>query len=157
MHAGKELHLTPLEAAELNGNGIVTGLNIIGGLRVWGDQTTVYPGNTDIKDASIPVRRMFNWIGNTLILTCWQYVSTPLRRRLIETVQDTFNCWLNGLTGKEYILGGRVTFEADENPTTDLLAGKVTWHVYVTPPQAAKELVFTIEYDPDYLSTLFGE
>lgn len=157
VHAGKALHLTPLEAAELNGNGIVTGLNIIGGLRVWGDQTAVYPGNTDIKDASIPVRRMFNWIGNTLILTCWQYVSTPLRRRLIETVQDTFNCWLNGLAGKEYILGGRVTFEADENPTTDLMDGKVTWHVYVTPPQAARELTFTLEYDPGYLSTLFGE
>jgi len=37
------------------------------------------------------------------------------------------------------------------------MQGKVTWHVYVTPPQAAKELTFTLEYDPSYFSTLFAE
>lgn len=42
-HAGQALHLTPMEAAYLNGNGIVTGLNMIGGLMAWGDQTTAYP------------------------------------------------------------------------------------------------------------------
>ena len=156
VHAGREIHLTALEAADLNGSGIVTGLNMIGGLRIWGDQTACFPGITDVKDASIPIRRMFNWIGNSLILSSWQFVSNPLRRRLIETVQDTFNCWLNGLVGKEYILGGRVTFEQGENPTTDLMQGKVTWHVYVTPPQAAKELTFLLEYDPSYFSTLFA-
>lgn len=155
-HAGKALHFSSAEAAYLNGNGIVTGLNMIGGLRCWGDQLACYPGKTDVKDSSIPIRRMFDWIGNTLILTCWQYVSTPLRRRLIETVQDTFNIWLNGLTAKEYILGGRVAFEQADNSTTDLMDGKVTWHVYVTPPQAARELTFTLEYDPSYLETLFG-
>ncbi len=156
VHAGRELNLTPTEATYLNANGIVTGLNMVGGLMAWGNQTSAYPGVTDVKDSSIPIRRMFNWIGNTLVLTCWQYVSTPLRRRLIETVQDTFNVWLNGLTGREIILGGRVTFELDDNPTSDLMAGKVRWHVYVTPPQAARELIFILEYDPDYLNTLFG-
>lgn len=155
-HAGKELHLTASEAAYLNGQGIVTGLNMIGGLKCWGDQTTAYPGNTDVKDSSIPIRRMFDWIGNTLVKTCWQFVSAPARRRLVETVQDTFNIWLNGLTAKEYILGGRVEFLRKENSTLDLMDGKLTWHVYVTPPQAARELNFTLEYDPAYLETLFG-
>jgi phage tail sheath protein FI len=156
VHAGAELFLTPLEAAYLNGNGIVTGLNMIGGLRGWGDQTAVYPGNTDPKDSSIPIRRMFNWIGNTLIKTCWQFASAPVRRRMIETVQDTFNLWLNGLAAKEYILGGRVTFERADNPTLDLMDGKVRWHVYVTPPSAGRELTFILEYDPAYLETLFS-
>lgn len=156
VHAGNELHLTPAEAAYLNGNGIVTGLNMVGGLVAWGDQTAGYPGVTDVKDTSIPIRRMFNWVGNTLVLTCWQYVSNPLRRRMIETVQDTFNVWLNGLVGREFLLGGRVTFEEVDNPTTDLMAGKVRWHVYLTPPQAARELIFILEYDPAYLSTLYG-
>lgn len=155
VHNGNEVFLTPVEAAYLNGNGVVTALNMIGGLKCWGDQTCCYPGVTDVKDSSLPIRRMFNWLANTLVLTSWQYVSTPLRRRLVETVQDTFNCWLLGLTAKECILGGRVTFESADNSTTDLMDGKVTWHVYVTPPQAARELTFTLEYDPDYLSTLF--
>lgn len=155
-HAGRELHLTPTEAAYLNGNGIVTGLNMVGGLVAWGDQTTAYPGITDVKDSSIPIRRMFSWVGNTLVLTCWQYVSNPLRRRMIETVQDTFNVWLNGLTGREFLLGGRVTFEEVDNPSGDLMGGKVRWHVYLTPPQAGRELMFILEYDPAYLSTLYG-
>lgn len=157
VHNGAELALTPVEAANLNGNGIITGLNMIGGLVVWGDQTACYPGVTDVKDASLPVRRMFNWIGNTLVLTAWQRVSNPLRRRLIASVTDTFNLWLNGLAAREYILGGRVTFESKDNSTLDLMGGKVRFHVYVTPPTAAREIVFTLEYDPSYLSTLFAD
>lgn len=157
VHNGAELALTPVEAANLNGNGIITGINMIGGLVVWGDQTACYPGVTDVKDASLPVRRMFNWIGNTLVLTAWQKVSNPLRRRLISSVTDTFNLWLNGLAAREYILGGRVTFEAKDNSTLDLMGGKVRFHVYVTPPTAAREILFTLEYDPSYLETLFSD
>lgn len=156
VHHGEELHLTPAEAAYLNSQGIVTGLNMIGGLRCWGDQTTACPGVTDPKEASIPIRRMFTWIGNTLILTCWQYVSSPIRKRMLETVQDTVNYFLNGLVGRGYLLGGRCDFEQADNPTQDLLDGKVRWHLYIAPPQAGRELTFILEYDPAYLDTLFG-
>lgn len=156
MHHGELIHLTPAEAAYLNGQGIVTGLNMIGGLKCWGDQTTAYPGVTDVKDSSIPIRRMFSWVGNTLILTCWQFVSAPIRRRMIETVQDTVNYWLNGLVGRGYLLGGRCDFEQADNPTLDLMDGKVRWHVYLNPPQAGRELTFILEYDPAYLDTLFS-
>ena len=139
------IHLTPAEAAYLNGQGIVTGLNMIGGLKCWGDQTTAYPGVTDVKDSSIPIRRMFTWVGNTLILTCWQFVSAPIRRRMIETVQDTVNYWLNGLVGQGYLLGGRCDFEGADNPRLDLLDGKVRWHVYLAPPQAGRQLEFILE------------
>ncbi len=155
VHNGNVLHLTPAEANYLNGQGIVTGLNMIGGLVCWGDQTTAYPGVTDVKDASIPIRRMFTWVGNTIILTCWQYVSAPVRRRMIENVQDTVNYWLNGLVGRGYLLGGRCEFTTADNPTTDLMAGKARWHLYLTPPAAGTELDFILEYDPNYLNTLF--
>ena len=155
-YKNEALKLTPTEASYLNSNGIVTAINMIGGLTIWGNQTACYPAITDVKDSSIPIRRMFNWIGNTLVLTAWQKVSSPIRRRFIESVQDTFNLWLNGLAAREFILGGRVTFEMVDNPTSDLLGGTVRWHVYVTPPQAANELVFILEYDPSYLETLFA-
>lgn len=154
-HAGKTLFLTPREANYLNSQGIVTGLNMIGGLRCWGDQTTAFPGVTDVKDSTIPVRRMFTWIGNTIILTCWQHVSSPIRRRLIETVQDTLNYWLSGLVGRDYLLGGRCEFESADNPKLDLMDGIVRWHVYLTPPSPARELTFILEYDPSKLDTLF--
>lgn len=47
-------------------------------------------------------------------------------------------------------------FLADENPATDLMDGIINFHLYVTPPSPAREITGLIEYDPAYLSTLFG-
>lgn len=152
---GSEVFLGPNSAAYLNGEGIVTGLNFIGGWKAWGNRTAAYPGNSDPKDAFIAIRRMFNWIGNTLILTFWQKVDNPLNRRQIDTVIDSANIWLNGLASREFILGGRVEFLESENPVTDLMDGIARFHVYVTPPSPNREMEFILEYDPSYLSGLF--
>lgn len=153
---GTEIWLGTDSAAYLNGQGIVTALNFIGGWKSWGNRTGCYPGITDPKDAFIPIRRMFNWIGNTLVQTFWQKVDYPINRRLIETVVDSANIWLNGLAARQFILGGRVEFLPEENPSTDLMDGIVKFHVYVTPPSPAREIDFILEYDPQYLETLFG-
>ena len=153
---GSEVWLAPDQGAYLNGEGIVTALNFSGGWKCWGNRTSIYPSVTDPKDAFIPLRRMFNWISNTLTLTFWQKLDAPANRRLIETVLDSANIWLNGLTARQFILGGRVEFREDENPTTDLMDGIVRFHVYVTPPVPAREIDFILEYDPEYLQTLFG-
>lgn len=153
---GNEVWLGPDQAAYLNGQGIITALNFVGGWKCWGNRTGAYPAVTDVKDSFLPIRRMFNWIGNTLVLTWWQKLDYPTTRRLVETVVDSANIWLNGLAAREYILGGRVEFLVDENPTTDLMDGIIKFHVYVTPPSPAREIDFILEYDPAYLGTLFG-
>lgn len=156
LRTGDEVYLGPNSAAYLNGEGIVTGLNFIGGWKAWGNRTAAYPGNSDPKDAFIAIRRMFNWIGNTLILTFWQKVDDPLSRRQIDTVIDSANIWLNGLASQGFILGGRVEFLESENPITDLMDGISRFHVYVTPPSPNREIDFILEYDPAYLSGLFA-
>lgn len=140
----------------LNGQGIVTAINWTNGWVLWGNRTAAYPASTDVKDTFIPVRRMFNWIGNTLIQTFWQRLDYPLNRRQIDTIVDSANVWLNGLTAQQYILGGRVEFLESENSTADLMDGKVKFHVYVTPPSPCRSLEFVLEYDPTYIQTLFG-
>jgi phage tail sheath protein FI len=155
-HAGAELYLDAQQAAYLNGQGIVTGISWIGGLKGWGNRTAAYPGVTDVKDTFIPVRRMFNFVGNTLVTTAWQLVDGPLNRRLAGTVCDTFNVWLNGLARREFLLGGRVEFLSNDNPTTDLMDGIARFHVFFTPPSPARELDFILEYDPAYIQTLFA-
>ena len=154
IYGGEPLLLTQDQANYLNSQGIVTALNQIGGLVIWGNRTACYPGITDVKDSSIPIRRMFAWIANYLILTNWQFVDIPASRRRIETIRDQVNIWLNGFTAREYILGGRCDFEVADNPTLDMMDGIYRWHIYVTPPQAAEQLVFDLEYDPAYLDTL---
>jgi hypothetical protein len=153
---GTEITLGPDEAAYLNGQGIITALNFIGGWKVWGNRTGAYPAVTDPKDTFLPIRRMCDWIANTLVLTFWQKVDYPVKRRLIDTIVDSANIWLNGLTAREFILGGRVEFLQSENPDTDLLDGILRFHVYVTPPPPAREIDFIVEYDPQYLKSLFA-
>jgi len=151
----KEVWLSLEEANYLNGNGIVTALNFVGGWKAWGNRTAAYPGITDPKDTFIPVRRMFSWFGNEIVLTFWQRVDYPIRRRLIETVMDSLNIRLNGLAAREFILGGRVEFRPEENPTTDLIDGIITFHVFMTPPTPAREMKFLLEFDPAYFQKLF--
>ena len=153
---GTEVNLGPDQGAYMNGQGIVTALNFIGGWKLWGNRTGCYPGVTDPKDAFIPIRRMFDWINNTLVLTFWQKVDAPLNKRLVDTILDSSNIWLNGLAARQMIIGGRVVLLESENPTTDLMDGIIRFHVYVTPPGPAREIDFIIEYDPDYLETLFA-
>lgn len=150
---GDELFLGLDQANYLNGEGIITALNFIGGWKVWGNRTSIYPTVSDPKDSFIPVRRMFNWISNTLILTFWSKIDNPQNRRLIETIVDSANLWLNGLTADEFILGGRVAFLQEENPVTDVMDGILKFHVYITPPSPAREIDFMMEYDVNYVNS----
>ena len=153
---GTEVFLGPEQAALLNGQGVVTALNFVGGWKAWGNRTAAYPAVTDPKDSFRAIRRMFNWVGNTLTLTFWQRLDFPLNRRQIQTVLDSANIFLNGLVAQGYLIGGRVEFRQDENPTTDLLDGIARFHVYLTPPSPNREINFILEYDASYLETLFG-
>ena len=153
---GTEVLLGKDTAESLNGQGVVTALNFFGGWKCWGNRTACYPDVTDVKDSFIPLRRMFSWVGNTLVQTFWQKLDNPLNRRLIDTIVDSANMWLDGLTAKGYILGGRVEFLDTENTTFDLMDGKVKFHVYITPPSPARQIDFVLEYDTSYVQSLFA-
>lgn len=154
---GTEVFLQQQQANDaLNANGVVTALNWVGGWRAWGNRTSAYPATTDPKDAFIKVRGFQNWLSNTLILSYWQYVDGDLNRRQIESITDSNNIFLNGLASTDQILGGRIEFQPDDNPTTQLLDGKAVFRIYQASPVPNKEIEFKIEYDPSYLQTLFG-
>lgn len=144
------------QANYLNGQGVVTAINFSGGWKLWGNRTACYPSVTDPKDSFIPVKRMFYYIAQTIIQSFWQKVDAPITVRLIDTIVDSLNIWLNGMTSAGYILGGRVVFLESENPSTSIMDGKIKFHVYVTPPSPAREISFDLEYDVDYLKTLFS-
>ena len=152
---GREVLLDLPKATYLNKNGIITGLNLMGGFVSWGNNTACYPANTDVTDYFYCVSRMFGWVANTTILSVWNKVDRALKPRLIESVTQTLNLWLNGIMGEGKILGGRIEFNEEENPETDLMAGIAHFHIYLTPPSPAQELDFVLEYDVSYLSELF--
>ena len=153
---GKEILLSVEQANYLNGQGIVTALNWIGGWKAWGHRTSCYPGNTDPKDTFISIRRTFIYEQNQFILTYWQKVDRPGNRKLIENIVDSKNIDFNGKAARGFLLGGRIEFVSNENPITNLIDGTYTFHLYVTPPTPAREIKGLFEFDVNYFNVLFG-
>lgn len=134
--------------------GVVTAINFMSmGWTAKGNYTACYPANTDVKDQFIPVSRMFDWVGNTLIRTFWSKLDKPMNRRLIDTILDTCNIWLNGQVSAEHLLGARAVMLEEENNLLDLMAGILHIHIYITPPSPAQEIDFTLEYDTAYVTS----
>ncbi len=151
---GTQVRIPFDQANVLNANGIVTGIRWTNGYNAWGNRTGAYPEYTDAQRTFIPVRRMMSYINNQLVLRHWQYVDDPLNRRLIESIADGANIWLNGLVGSGYLLGGRVEFLAADNPDDQLGNGKMVYRIYITPPSMAQEIEFIVFYDASYLAAL---
>ena len=120
-----------------------------------GNYTACCPGNTDVKDQFIPVSRMFDFIGNTLIRTFWTKLDKPMTTALRDSILQTCNIWLAGLCGSGYLYGARAELLADENPLTDLMDGIIKLHVYNASPVPAQEIDFILEYDISYMEKAF--
>ena len=151
---GSEVFLTAPQATYLNSQGIVTALNFQG-WKAWGNRTSVYPSNADPKDCLIPVRRVFTWIGNSLVTTFWSRLDSRLDRRFIDAVLNSAQMWFDGLTAQGVLLGGSVEFREEDNRLNDLQDGIVKFHVMLTPPSPARVITFTSQYNPEALNTLF--
>jgi len=138
---GTEVNLTWEQVNLIAGSyGAVTALNFLSmGWTAKGNYTACFPGNTDVKDQFIPVSRMFDWVSGTLIRTFWIKLDNPMDTRLRDTILDTCNIWLNGLVSSGYLLGARATYLESENSETDLMAGILHFHLYLTPPSPLQE------------------
>lgn len=153
-----DLILGEEEANILNENGIVTVIQRPNGTVAWGNRTSCYQpgGNTDPKDAIIPAKRMFKWLANNLILNCATDVDRPMTFSKASNIQMKVNTFLNSLTAREKLLGGRVEFKKGENPAVNLIDGKFTWHIYIGIVGPGEDLEFILEHDADYVNGYFA-
>lgn len=78
----------------------------------------------------------------------WSKLDKKMTRRLIDSIVNSVNIWLNGLVNEEKLLGGRVEFLEEENSETALMAGKAVFHIYMTPPSPMKECEF-VRHGPE--------
>lgn len=153
---GNEVYLDKEEANHLNGNGIVTLLNW-NGWKTWGNNTAAYPNTTDPKDRFISIRRMFNWWGNSFILTYFDKVDDPTNYRLIESIVDSENIRANGYVGRGQLAGAKIEFRQELNPATDILNGKITFIQKIAAYPPAEHIENILEFDPQMLTnSMFG-
>ena len=142
------------QANFLNENGIGTFINF-DGWRAWGVETAAFPGNTDIKDYERSVRRMFCYVQNVVNRTMRQNVGKPITRLLIDRILLTANEYLNTLKARNAIIGGFVEFLRADNNNQSIMSGQLYFRVHLTPPNAAKAIIFDFMYNPDLLEGLF--
>jgi len=152
---GTEVLLDIPQAETVNSYGIVTLMND-NGYKTWGNNTAAYPGVTDPKDRWIAVKRMFSWYRKHFILTYKAKVDDPISPRLTEAFVTSENMYLNSLTKAGSIAGGKLVYDPDENPVTNILNGHIIFHTYIgffTPAEFIEDLV---EFDPTILQTVLG-
>lgn len=157
---GQEVFLDQIQANTLNAKGIFTALNM-NGWRTWGNNTAAYdadePGVMDPKDRFIAVRRMFDWWGNSFIVAYFDRVDEPTNYRLIESIVDSENIRANGFQARGQIAGAKIEFRRENNPTSQILDGKIQFIQKIGFLTPAEEIINVLEFDPNILSdSLFG-
>ena len=90
--------------------------------------------------------------ANSFILTYFQRVDSPTNTRLIEAIVDSENVRGNGFVARGVCARYEIEYREDENPTTDLMNGKITFHQYITPYTPAENIQDIIEFDPNALA-----
>lgn len=153
---GTELLLDEEQANEINAVGVLTAINNGVSFVAWGNNTSAYPNLTDVKDRYIMVRRMFIYFENSFITTYRQKVDNPMNFRLVEAICDSENIKFNSLVARNIIAGGKIQYIESENPTADLLNGRLKLHTYYAPFTPAEYIENTVEYDVEALKGALG-
>lgn len=151
---GTEVNLDQDQAGTVNSYGVTTAINM-NGWRLWGNYTGAYPASGDAKDIWFPVRRMFNWQGNTFIQTYFEKVDDPMNQVLIESVVDSENIRCAAYAPDRWA-GARIEYRREDNPQTDILAGKMTFRQFIAPYTPAQEIDNILSYDTDMLANALG-
>ena len=144
---GTEVLLTLEQANIVNSYGVVTAVNF-GGFRSWGNNTAAYPASTDPIERWIGVRRFFDWWGNNLVSTFFQRVDDLTNYRLVENIVDSENITGNSYVNRGYCAQAHVQFSESENPITQILGGKIVFHMYLAPYTPAEAIEFILEFNP---------
>ena len=127
-----------------------------GGWRAWGNETAAYPQTTDPKDRWICCRRMMSWYRNHFILTYKNRVDDPANYRLIESLVDAENLYLNSLTSTGDIAGGVISFNEEDNPVESILDGAIVFQTKIAFWTPAKYILNKIEFDPTVIQNALG-
>lgn len=152
---GTEVLLDKAQANYLNSQGIVTMINFMG-WRTWGNNKACYPANTDVKDRFINIRSMFNWWGNSFILTYFQKVDDNADYRLIESVVDSENARANGFVGSGQVAGAQMKFRRVDNPIPNILNGSIKFEQKLAFWTPAEDIANVLEFDPTMLQSALG-
>jgi|GEM_PF-5293688 len=151
LKGGAEVTVRQEQAEMLNINGIVTAVRI-DSFVAYGNYTAAVSKTNDPALYQITLRRMMNWIGNSLCMTVRRRVDNLLNLALVTETLSLFNQWLSGLVGLSSVAPGtQALFRAEDNPETDLQNGKLRLYIDYGGYIPAQFIEVLIGYNPNHM------
>ena len=144
------------DSNNLNAAGIVCAFQAFGtGIRVWGNRSAGFPSYTT-PDVFIPIRRTMDVIERSIMLAMLQFLDQPISNALITSILASCNAFIRTLIGRGALVGGTASYNAVDNPPSEIAAGHLTFNLDVMPPPPAERLSFQVFIDQNLLLALTG-
>lgn len=150
------LRLDKLAANRLNAAGIKTAVFWAGNYRLWGPHTGAY----DHSAANLPEEmfdcavRMVQYLSNNFQLAYGDEVDKPMHRSRVDSILDAYQEVLDNLTNQGALLFGKIGFETEHNPDSDMMTGQFIFDTGYTAVPAARAIINRYRYTADGLSRL---
>ncbi len=150
-----------MRRAELNdavcSNGVVTFDAVDGGWVLWGELTTAAPSSTDIKDMFHSTRAMMDYLRNDFAGSLSGRVSLPINLRQVDGIIKSYSDRLGFFVGSGAIVSGYMELNTTQTTATELVAGRLHFDLFVSPPPPIVAILGTFEWDVEsFVSIITG-
>lgn len=145
----------------LNESGIVTVVGWAGAWVLWGPHTSAYSfaGSTaDPRSNFAPTMRTLFHIANSFQLDWALSIDAPMTRALKDRIVNAEQEKLDRLVTLGALVGEpRVSFEEEENPSSEILQGNFRWSEIVTVTPPLKSATMEVSYTDEGFSAYFED
>ena len=126
------------------------------GWKSWGDTTAAYPDSDEPNVRSIKSVAVGNWMENKFKTEYSTEIGRDLSPENVKSVVENYNFELTGLT-PQYLAGGKIIFDADENPESEILKGNLVFHTMYADYPTQKYMNNRFTWDKSYISQAMSE
>lgn len=133
--------------ASLNANGVFTFRNSASGWILWGNNTSCYPTNTDVKDNLLSIRRTFQYVEMDFMRFLESKIDQPLNKRQLDGILNSYNQRLKGFVGVGAVNAASIALDDERNTTAQLLQGAVYFRLMIAPPPPMQVVTGVFEFD----------
>lgn len=120
------------------------------GFRLWGNRST----SADALWTFLSVRRTTDMIYESIEAAHLWALDRPFSRQLLLDLRDTVQGYLDTLTARGAILGGRVWLDPELNTAATLAAGQLYLDFDIEPPAPMERLTFRAHRNDGYYDEL---
>lgn len=139
---------------QLNAAGICTVFQSYGtGIRTWGNRSAAYPVETT-PDNFIAVQRVKNVLHESIELSMLPFIDQPITLALIDSIRASVNGYINSLIQRGALIDGFCSYNADDNPPSQVADGQLVFQINMMPPTPAERITFNSLLDINLLRAL---